>query len=35
VDTNGVIQFVHYDPDYKVRMDAKKIVEEAKAALKK
>jgi peroxiredoxin len=35
VDAKGVIQFVHYDPDYKVRMDSAKIVAEAKAALPK
>jgi peroxiredoxin len=33
--TDGTIKFVHYDPDFKVRMDPVKIVEQAKAALLK
>jgi peroxiredoxin len=33
--TDGTIKFVHFDPDYKVRMDPAKILEQAKAALPK
>jgi len=33
--TDGAIKFVHFDPDYKVRMDPAKILEQAKAALPK
>lgn len=33
--TDGTIKFVHFDPDFKVRMDPAKIVEQAKAALPK
>ena len=33
--TEGTIKFVHFDPDFKTRMDPVKIVEQAKAALPK
>jgi peroxiredoxin len=33
--TDGVIRFVYYNPDYRVRMDSAKILAEAKAALAK
>jgi peroxiredoxin len=33
--TDGVVRFVHYDPDFRKRMDPAKILEEAKAALAK
>lgn len=33
--TDGTIKFVHFDPNYKARMDPAKIVEQAKAALSK
>ena len=33
--TDGTIKFVHFDPDYRERMDPAKILEEAKAALPK
>ena len=33
--TDGTIKFVHFDSDYKVRMDAAKVLEQAKAALPK
>ena len=33
--TDGTIKFVHFDPDYKVRMDPAKVLEQAKAALPK
>ncbi len=33
--TDGVVRFVHYDPDFRKRMDPAKILDEAKAALQK
>jgi peroxiredoxin len=33
--TDGAIKFVHYDPDFKTRMDPAKILEQAKAAIAK
>jgi len=33
--TDGTIKFVHFDPDFRKRMDPAKILEEAKAALSK
>lgn len=35
VGMDGVIQFVHYDPDFKKRMDPAEIVKEAKLAVGK
>jgi len=32
VGTDGVIRFVHYDPDYRKRMDPAEILKEANAA---
>jgi peroxiredoxin len=31
-NTNGVIRFAHFNPDYKVRLEPKKILEAARAA---
>jgi peroxiredoxin len=31
--TDGTIKFAHYDPDFKVRMNASEVLAEAKAAL--
>jgi hypothetical protein len=31
---DGTIQFAHYDPDFKVRMNPSEVVEQAKAALR-
>jgi peroxiredoxin len=33
--TDGTIKYVHFDPDYKVRMDPAKVLEQAKTALPK
>lgn len=35
ISTDGTIQFVHFDPDFKKRMDPAEIVKEAKLALEK
>jgi peroxiredoxin len=33
--TDGTIKFAHYDPDFKVRMNASEVLEQAKTALPK
>lgn len=35
VGVDGVIDFVHFDPDYTVRMEPETLLDEAKKALKK
>lgn len=34
VDTNNIVQFVHFDPDYKVRLEARIILEKVESILK-
>ncbi len=35
VDTKGVVQFVHFDPDYKVRLEARIILEKVESIIKR